>query len=90
MGDSGKRKVSATESPLQSKTVSKMKMMDPGEITKFELEVAQGENTELKEGIQKLTESGLEYLTDFCKLHNVNMKGETISEIITNMLRDCE
>ena len=88
MGDSAKRKISDTESPLQSKTVSKMKFMDPSDITKFEIEVEQGENTELKEGIQKLTESGLEYLTDFCKLHNVNMKGVTIKEIITNMLRD--
>ena len=86
MGDSAKRKISDTESPLQSKTVSKMKFMDPSDITKFELEVAQGENTELKEGIKKLTESGLEYLTNLCKLHNVNMKGETISEIITDML----
>ena len=65
-----------------------MKLMEPGEITKFEMEPAAEDNTELKEGIQKLTESGLEYLTDFFKLHNVNMKGETISEIITNMLRD--
>ena len=62
--------------------------MDPSDITKFVSEVEQGENTELKEGIQKLTESGLEYLTDFCKLHNVSMKGVTIKEIITNMLTD--
>ena len=62
--------------------------MDQGEITKFENELAAEDNTELKEGIQKLSESGLEYLTDFCKLHKVNMKGTTISEIITNMLKD--
>ena len=81
MSDTNKRKVSAAESPLQSKTVSKMRLMDQGEITKFENELAADDNTELKEGIQKLTESGLEYLTDFCKLHKVNMKGTTISEI---------
>ena len=48
MGDSSKRKISATESPLQSKTVSKMKMMDPGEITKFEIEVAVSGEDSLK------------------------------------------
>ena len=58
-----------------------MKLMEPGEITKFEMELAAEDNTELKEGIQKLTESGLEYLTDFCKLNKVNMKGTTINDI---------
>ena len=32
----------------------------------FVNEVVKGENTELNTGIQKLTESGLEYLTEFC------------------------
>ena len=63
------------DSPLQSKTVSKMKMMEQEEILTFQNELATNDNTELKEGIQKLTESGLEYLTDFCKLHKVEMKG---------------
>ena len=88
MSDTNKRKVSAAESPLQSKTVSKMRLMDQGEITKFENELAAEDNTELKEGIQKLTESGLEYLTDFCKLHKVDIRGASISDIITNMLKD--
>ena len=86
MENSQKRKASDNDSPLKSQPVSKMIFTDPSVITKFVSEVEQGENTELKEGIQKLTESGLEYLTDFCKLHNVSMKGVTIKEIITNML----
>ena len=63
------------DSPLQSKTVSKMKLMEKDEILKLQNELATNDNTELKEGIQKLTESGLEYLTDFCKLHKVKVKG---------------
>ena len=51
MGDS--------DSPLQSKTVSKMKLMEKDEILKFQTELATNDNTELMEGIQKLTESGL-------------------------------
>ena len=39
---------------------------DNNVITKFVNEVAKGDNTELNTGIQKLTESGLEYLTEFC------------------------
>ena len=50
MGDS--------DSPLQSKTVSKMKLMEQAEILKFQAELATNDNTELMEGIQKLTESG--------------------------------
>ena len=88
MENNQKRKASDNDSPLKSQPVSKMIFTDPSVITKFVSEVEQGENTELKEGIQKLTESGLEYLTDFCKLHNVCMKGVTIKEIITNMLID--
>ena len=79
MSDTNKRKISAAESPLQSKTVSKMRLMEQGEITKFQNELAADDNTELKEGIQKLTESGLEYLTDFCKLHKVEIRGASIS-----------
>ena len=45
MGDSQKRKISDTESPLKSQPVSKMKFMDPSDITKFVSEVEQGENT---------------------------------------------
>ena len=88
MENNKKRKASDTDSPLKAQPVSKMIHADPNVITKFVNEVEQGDNTELKEGIQKLTESGLEYLTDFCKLHNVSMKGVTIKEIITNMLTD--
>ena len=62
------------DSPLQSKTVSKMKMMEQEEILTFQNELATNDNTELKEGIQKLTESGLKYQTDFCKLHKVKIK----------------
>ena len=65
-----------------------MKMMEKEEILKFRNELATNDNTELKEGIQKLTESGLEYLTDFYKLHKVKIKGATIDEIITNLLKD--
>ena len=65
-----------------------MKMMEKEEILKFQNELATNDNTELKEGIQKLTESGLEYLTDIYKLHKVKIKGATIDEIITNMLKD--
>ena len=65
-----------------------MRLMEQEEITKFQNELAADDNTELKEGIQKLTESGLEYLTDFCKLHKVEIRGASISEIITNMLKD--
>ena len=66
MENSQKRKASDNDSPLKSQPVSKMIFTDPNVITKFVSEVEQGENTELKEGIQKLTESGLEYLTDLC------------------------
>ena len=65
-----------------------MKLMEKEEIVKFQNELATNDNTELKEGIQKPTESGLEYLTDFCKLLKVEVKGASISEIITNMLKD--
>ena len=88
MLDSNKRKVGEADSQLQSKTVSKMRLMEKEEIVKFQNQLVTNDNTELKEGIQKLTESGLEYLTDFCKLHKVEIKGATINEIITNMLKD--
>ena len=63
MANNQKRKASDTDSPLKAQPVSKMIHADPNVITKFVNEVEQGDNTELKEGIQKLTESGLEYLT---------------------------
>ena len=59
MSDANKRKISTAELPIQSKTVSKMRLMDQEEITEFQNELAADDNTELKEGIQKLTESGL-------------------------------
>ena len=79
-----------SDSPLQSKTISKMKLMEETENLKFQAELANNDNTELMEGIQKLTESGLEYLTDFCQLHKVVIRGATISEIITNLLKDSQ
>ena len=88
MSTNSKRKASDTDSPLKAQPVSKMIHADPNVITKFVNEVEQGDNTLLNTGIQKLTESGLEYLTEFCKLHKVNMKGDTIKDIITNMLTD--
>ena len=87
MSDTHKRKKGDSDSPLLSKTVSKMKLMEETEILKFQAELA-SDNPELMEGIKKLTESGLEYLTDFCQLHKVVIRGATISEIITNMLKD--
>ena len=58
MSESNKRKVGEADSPLQSKTVSNMRLMEKEEILKFQNELATNDNTELKEGIQKLTESG--------------------------------
>ena len=88
MSSTSKRKVNDMDSPLKTQPVSKMIHADNNVITKFVNEVKKGENTELNTGIQKLNESGLEYLTEFCKLHKVDMKGDTITDIVTNMLTD--
>ena len=66
MSSNSKRKVNDMDSPLKTQPVSKMIHADNNVITKFVNEVAKGDNTELNTGIQKLTESGLEYLTEFC------------------------
>ena len=88
MSTASKRKVNDMDSPLKTQPVSKMIHEDNNVIKKFVSEVAKGDNTELNTGIQKLTESGLEYLTEFCKLHKVNIKGGNVKDIITNMLTD--
>ena len=88
MSTTTKRKLDDRDSPLKTQPVSKMIHADTNVITKFVNEVKKGENTELNTGIQKLNESGLEYLTEFCKLHKVDMKGDTITEIVTNMLKE--
>ena len=83
-----KRKRDEKDSPLKTQPVSKMIHADTIVIAKFESEVKKGDNTELSTGIQKLKESGLEYLTEFGLLHKLNMKGTTITEIVTNLLKD--
>ena len=88
MSSTAKRKADERDSPLKTQPVSKMIHADTNVISKFETEVKKGDNTELNTGIQKLKESGLEYLTAFCKLHKVDMKGNTITEIVTNMLKE--
>ena len=78
MSETNKRKIGEADSPLQSKTVSKMKLMEKDEILKFQAELATNDNTESIERIQRLTESGLVYLTDFCKLHKVEIRGLSV------------
>ena len=46
MSDSNKRKVGDADSPLQSKTVSKMRLIEKEEIVKFQNELATYDNTE--------------------------------------------
>ena len=88
MSSTAKRKVDERDSPLKTQPVSKMMHADNIVIAKFETEVNKGDNTELSTGIQKLKESGLEYLTAFGSLHKLDMKGTTITEIVTNMLKE--
>ena len=88
MSTTDKRKRDDRDSPLKTQPVSKMMHADNNVIAKFETEVNKGDNTELSTGIQKLKESGLEYLTAFGSLHKLDMKGTTITEIVTNMLKE--
>ena len=88
MSTPAKRKLDDRDSPLKTQPVSKMMHADNNVIAKFETEVKKGDNTELSTGIQKLKESGLEYLTAFGSLHKLDMKGTTITEIVTNMLKE--
>ena len=74
------------ESPLLSKTVSKIKLMTQPEILKFQRDIESKDNPEIEECIRRLTESGLDYLKGFCQLNRV--RGDTISDIITALIKD--
>ena len=74
------------DSPLTSKTLSKIKLMSQPEIIKFIQDMGSKDNPEIEESIAKQTEIGLDYLKGFCLLNKTAVGGETISEIVTALI----
>ena len=62
------------DSPLTSKTVSKIKLMSQPEINKFKQDMGTKDNPEIEESIAKITEIGLDYLKGFCLLNKTAMR----------------
>ena len=83
----GLKRKKSKDSPLTSKTVSKIKLMSQPEILKFQQDIKSEDNPEIKECILKLTESGVDYLNGFCQLNKAIVRGETISDIVSALMQ---
>ena len=84
----GLKRKKSKDSPLTSKTVSKIKLMSQPEILKFQQDIESEDNPEIEECILKLTESGVDYLKGFCQLNKAIVRGETISDIVTALIQE--